>query len=182
MDRIFLLDRSGSMETCLDDTIGGYNSFVHSQQSLGGTMALYYFDHEFTPMYTKTPIEEVKDITKETYVPRGGTALLDAIGQLIKAEETDGAVKTVIILTDGEENSSKKYTKAHIKDLIEAKEKAGWQFVYLGANQNAFAEAQAMGIRPGCTLNFDTNNTPQLFAAVSAAMTQASQSGDPLEF
>ena len=182
MDRIFLLDRSGSMESCLADTIGGYNSFVHSQKGLGGTMALYYFDHEFTPMYTKTPIEEVKDITTETYVPRGATALLDAIGQLIKTEETDGAAKMVVILTDGEENASKKYTKAHIKDLVEAKEKDGWQFVYLGANQDAFAEAQAMGIRPGCTLNFDTNKTPELFAAVSAAMTQASQDGTPLEF
>lgn len=182
MDRIFLLDRSGSMESCLNDTIGGYNSFVHSQKSLGGTMALYYFDHEFTPMYTKTPIEDVKDITTETYVPRGGTALLDAIGKLIKEEEKDGQKKMIIILTDGEENSSHVYTKAHVKDLIEAKEKDGWQIIYLGANQDAFAEAQAMGIRPGCTMNYDVNKTPQLFAAVSAAVTQASQSGTPLEF
>jgi hypothetical protein len=182
MDRVFLLDRSGSMDLCLQDTIGGFNSFVKSQKSLGGTLALYYFDHEFTPMYTKTPINEVEDITTETYVPRGSTALLDAIGQLIKIEQTDGAAKTVVILTDGQENSSRIYTKAHIKDLVTAKEKEGWQFIYLGANQDAFAEAQAMGIAAGRTLNYDVNNTPQLFATVSAAMSQATQSGTPFEF
>lgn len=182
MDRVFLLDRSGSMSSCLADTIGGYNSFVASQKELGGTMALYYFDHEFTTMYAKTPIADVEYITVDTYVPRGSTALLDAIGSLIKAEEKDDQKKMVIILTDGHENSSHIYTKAHIKDLIEAKEKDGWQIIYLGANQDAFAEAQAMGIRPGCTMNYDTCKTPELFAALSAAVTQASQSQTPLEF
>ncbi len=182
MNRVFLLDRSGSMEACLTDTIGGYNAFVHSQKNLGGTMALYYFDHEFTPIYTKTPVDEVNDITTETYVPRGSTALLDAIGQLIKKEETDGEKKTVIILTDGFENASKKYTKAHIKDLIIAKEKEGWQFIYLAANQDAFAEGESMGIAPGRTMNYDVNKTPELFAAVSAAVTQASQGNGDVNF
>jgi hypothetical protein len=75
-----------------------------------------------------------------------------------------------VILTDGQENSSYKFTKAHIKDLIEQKTKDGWTFAYLGANQDAFAEAGSIGIAPGCTTNYDVNRTPAAFRALSAAM------------
>jgi hypothetical protein len=103
---------------------------------------------------------------------------LDAIGKVIK---NGGENRVVIILTDGYENASHTYTKAHIKDLITVKEKEGWQFMYLGANQDAFAEGESMGIAPGRTMNYDVNKTPQLFAAVSAAMSQASQNGTQVE-
>ena len=179
MNRVFLLDRSGSMESCWEDTIGGYNSFVDSQKSLGGTMTLFQFDHEILESYKDVAIADVKPLNKETYTPRGSTALLDAIGKVIK---DGGDNRVVVILTDGLENASKTYTKAHIRDLITAKEKEGWQFIYLGANQDAFAEGELLGINPGRTMNYDVSKTPQLFAAVSAAMTQASQNGTPLEF
>ena len=172
--RIFLLDRSGSMATIRDDTIGGYNSFVQSQVPVGGTMSLYLFDHELTEVYKDVPIAEVKDLTTETYVPRGSTALLDAVGQILKKE--DGSKATMIILTDGEENSSSKFTNAHIKDLTEVRTKEGWDFVYLGANQDAFAVGQRMGINTTC--EFQPERSPQLFATLSAAMTQASQTGE----
>ena len=80
MNRIFLLDRSGSMESCWDDTIGGYNSFLTSQKPLGGTMSLIFFDHEYEKVYENKPIEEVENLTVDIYKPRGSTALLDAIG------------------------------------------------------------------------------------------------------
>lgn len=172
--RIFLLDRSGSMDIIRDDTIGGYNSFVESQKSLGGTMSLYLFDHELTSVYTDTPIADVVPLTRETFVPRGSTSLLDSIGQILKKE--DGTKATMIILTDGEENTSTKFTSAHIKDLTEARTKDGWDFVYLGANQDAFAAGQKLGIHTTC--EFQAERSPQLFAALSAAMTQASQTGE----
>jgi len=168
MDRIFVLDRSGSMETCRDDTIGGFNSFLREQQTLGGTLSLIQFDHEYQVTYASKPIGDVEPLTANTFQPRGSTALLDAIGRTIK--EATAATPSVVILTDGQENASREYTKAHIKDLIEQKTKDGWTFAYLGANQDAFEEASSMGIAPGCTMNYDVRNTPVAFRALSAAM------------
>jgi hypothetical protein len=79
----------------------------------------------------------------------------------------------VVILTDGYENGSRQYTKAHIKDLIEAKTKEGWTFVYLGANQDAFAEAGDLGISQNCTMNYDVRRTPQAFNRLGAALSAA---------
>lgn len=168
-DRVFLLDCSGSMETCRDDTIGGFNAFVKDQVALDGTLSLIQFDHEYLPMYDKKPIGEVEPLTLETFKPRGSTALLDAIGKTIKAIEPDRK-PTVIILTDGLENASNKFTKAHIKDLIDQKTAEGWTFLYLGANHDAFAEAGALGIAPTATMNYDSRKTPELFQALSQAM------------
>jgi Mg-chelatase subunit ChlD len=167
---IFLLDRSGSMETCRDDTIGGFNSFVKDQAVIGGKLTLIQFDHEIQTTYTNVELKDIVPLTTETFKPRGSTALLDAIGEVIKSPKCTHPV--VIILTDGQENSSTKFTKAHIKDLIEQKTKDGWTFMYLGANQDAFAEAGSMGIAPACTMNYDVNKTPELFRALSATVSQ----------
>ena len=169
IDRVFLLDRSGSMASCWDDTIGGFNSFLVDQKATGGTLTLIQFDHEYNMTYERLKIGEVAPLTRETYKPRGSTALLDAIGRLIK--NWKGASNpSVVILTDGQENSSHNFTKAHIKDLIEQKTKDGWTFAYLGANQDAFAEAGSIGIAPGCTMNYDVNRTPDAMRVLSAAM------------
>ena len=173
MDRtlIFLLDRSGSMETCRVDTIGGFNAFVSDQKTLGGKLTLVQFDHEIKNVYEDTPLGDVAPLTTETFQPRGSTALMDAIGRTIKAHESKTGV-VFIIQTDGGENSSHKYTKAHIKDLIEQKTKDGWTFMYLGANQDAFAEAGSMGIAPTATLHYDVTRTPDAFRNLSAAVSQ----------
>jgi hypothetical protein len=170
-DRVFILDRSGSMETCLDDTIGGFNAFLRDQKALGGTLTLVLFDHEYSLSYDKKAIEDVEPMTRETYVPRGSTALLDAIGKTIKVITGD-RTPIVAILTDGLENASHTFTKVHIKDLIEQKTKEGWAFLYLGANQDAFSEAGALGISPGGTMNYDPRRTPEAFTALSAAVSQ----------
>jgi Mg-chelatase subunit ChlD len=167
---IFLLDRSGSMELCRDDTIGGFNSFVKDQAVIGGKLTLIQFDHEIQTTYTNVELKDIVPLTIETFQPRGSTALLDAIGETIKSPKCTHPV--VIILTDGQENSSTKFTKAHIKDLIEQKTKDGWTFMYLGANQDAFAEAGAMGIGPACTMNYDANKTPEAFRALSQTVSQ----------
>lgn len=181
MDRVVILDRSGSMETCRDDTIGGFNAFLREQQAEGGTLTLILFDHEYQVLYDRKPIRDVAPLTTETFVPRGSTALLDAIGKAIKTTQSN--VPTVVILTDGQENSSHEYTKAHIKDLIDQKTRDGWTFVYLGANQDAFAEAGQLGIAPTATVNYDVRRTPDAFRALSAAMSsQASNTTQPFNF
>ena len=176
---IFLLDRSGSMESCRTDTIGGFNACLNDQKALGGKISLNLFDHEYTPVYSNINLSEAPLPTTETFQPRGMTALLDAIGLTIK-NWSGSSNPTVIILTDGFENSSKTYTKAHIKDLIELKTKDGWTFVYLGANQDAFTEAGNIGIAPQCTMNYDVNRTPEAFGRLS--QTLSSQAGPAASF
>ena len=168
MDRVFLLDRSGSMETCRQDTIDGFNSFIESQKQFGGTMTLCLFDDKFETVYDKTPIDEVPVLTEDTFVPRGGTALLDAMGQILKMDLSDDAM--VIVLTDGEENSSRTYTSAHVKDLVDLKP---WKFVYLGANQDAVLAATKLGIKT--SLEYDPARTPEVFRGLSQAVSNYTQ-------
>jgi uncharacterized protein YegL len=168
MDRVFLLDRSGSMASCCIDTIDGFNTFIESQKQFGGTMTLCLFDDQFETVYEKMPIADVPQLTTDTFVPRGGTALHDAMGQVLKMELSDDAM--VIILTDGDENSSRTYTSVHVKDLVNLKP---WKFVYLGANQDAVLAARNMGINT--SLDYDVNRTPELFRALSETVSNYTQ-------
>lgn len=160
--RIFLLDASGSMESVLDDTIGGFNSFVRSQVSLGGTLTLYTFSNTCTCVYKDTPIEDVIPLTKETYVPGGSTALYDAMGRVLTENEPlEGAL--LVILTDGQENSSRTYTKTHVKDLIRLSH--GLEVTYVGVD---LEEATELGIEN--TLEYTPERTPELFRLVSESV------------
>ena len=110
---LFLLDRSGSMETTRDDTIGGFNAFVSDQRALNpdALMTLWQFDHEVLVSYTNKPLSEVPTLTRETFQPRGSTHLLDTIGEAMKSNPL-AEPPIVVIFTDGEENGSTKYTRA----------------------------------------------------------------------
>ena len=131
-------------------------------------MTLCLFDDRFETVYEKVPIEEVPVLTEDTFVPRGGTSLLDAMGQVLKMQLSDDAM--VIILTDGEENSSRTYTSAHVNDLVNLKP---WKFVYLGANQDAVLAASELGIKT--SLEYDVNRTPELFRALSETVSNYTQ-------
>lgn len=158
--RIFLLDKSGSMESVLDDTIGGFNSFVREQVPLGGTLTLYTFSSRCTCEYRDLPIEDVPFLTRETYVPHGNTALYDSMGQILKDyADKDG---TFVILTDGQENSSRKYTKFHVKDLIEMSK---LDVMYVGVDLESAVE---MGISN--TVAYDPCRTPEMFRLVSESV------------
>ena len=173
MRYLFNLDCSGSMSTCWDDAIGGFNSFVADQaaQQPDSTLTLKQFDHEIRTTFENVPFKDVRPLTRETFVPRGSTALLDAIGETVKGS-IPGEPATLIILTDGQENASRTYTKAHIKDLLEQKQKEGWAIIYLGANQDAFAEAGSLGISANRTMNYDVRDTPTAFARLSQSLSR----------
>ena len=172
MSITFLLDRSGSMESCWDDVIGGFNAFVKGQDP-ESRLTLIQFDHEYKVVYENLKMTEVTPLTRESYKPRGSTALLDALGRVLKTSTEPGIVA---IFTDGLENASKTYTKAHLKDLVEQKTKDGWTFVYMGANQDAFAEAGAMGISPALTMNYETSNTAEAMLRLSQTVSSAGSS------
>ena len=162
-----LIDRSGSMASCVDDTIGGFNTFLQSQ-SPDTMISLTLFDNQITPVYKKKALE-ADLLTSETFVPRGSTSLLDAIGHVIKSVPV-GEIPTIVILTDGFENTSTKYTKLHINDLITEKKNLGWSFVFLAANQDAIQSANQLGIPEGSALTYDTCNVTSAFRSASNAI------------
>ena len=143
---VMVLDRSGSMRGLEDDTIGGYNSMLEKQKKEEGDVLVstILFDDR-----------EVKDITDREYYVRGCTALLDAIGGTIRhienihkyAREEDVPEKTIfIIITDGYENASRSYTLDQVKEMVSGQQARGWEFLFLGANIDAIAEAARFGI------------------------------------
>jgi uncharacterized protein YegL len=174
MDIFFVLDRSGSMYGFVDDTLGGFNAFVDRQRddNPDGTMTLIMFNHGLTTAYSGRSMKDVGPLTPREYSPHGQTALLDAIGVAIKTAErraVEGRSIMVVILTDGQENSSRVYTKAHVNDLIAAKSD-NWTFVFLGANQDAIGEARTIGIPECSAMTFDQENTTQAFDGLSNAV------------
>ncbi len=164
-----IIDRSGSMVCIAQPTVDGFNEFLKGQKAVPGrcTMTITQFDHEIVSTLM-TDIAEVPPLVLgETYKPRGNTALLDAIGTAITKlgalfaaqEESRRPSKIIIVIqTDGQENASREYTRTQIFDMItHQREKYAWEFLFLGANQDAIQEAGAMGIPLGGALTYATN-------------------------
>ena len=164
-----VLDRSGSMESIREDTIGGFNAFVEEQRRSPGvaTLSLVQFDTEnaFEVVHSFVPLADVPRLSKRTFVPRGGTPLFDAIGRTINDTEAQIAklaefarpdAVIIAIITDGGENSSREFGREDIVKMLEAKEKEpGWKIVFLSADMSAVEEAVSNGIRPSRSRAFD---------------------------
>ena len=174
-----LLDRSGSMASIKNDTIGGVNSFIQEQKKLPGemTLTLCQFDTEYDTINDAVNIQSVKPLTDENFVPRGPTALLDSAAKLIietgkkiadMPEEKRPERVMVVIITDGEENASREQSLKSLADMVKhQEEKYGWQFLYIGANQDSFTEAGKMGMR-GVNYAANTRGTAAMYAAVTS--------------
>ncbi len=155
---VFILDRSGSMQGMEKDTIGGFNSMMEKQRREEGEafVSTILFDNFSEVIHDRLPLKDVPPMTEREYCVGGCTALLDAIGGAIThignihkyARKEDVPAQTIfIITTDGYENASHKYDYDRVKRMIEEKkEKHGWEFVFMGANIDAVAEAERFGI------------------------------------
>ena len=185
-----LLDRSGSMSSVKDETIGGYNGFIKGQKDAGdnATLSLVQFDSGgIDALQEFTPIKAVPDLTGDTYQPRGMTPLLDALGETIESTgrslaaipESNRPDKVVfVVITDGQENASHVYSKARIKEMIDHQSGAyNWQFVYLGANQDAFAEAGGLGVTMDNAANFVPDAMGVAFAASASNVASYRRTG-----
>lgn len=191
-----VLDRSGSMELVKNDTMGGFNTFLTHQQHIPGRaeLTMTQFNTEIETVYEPQPIAECPKLTNENFVPAGGTALLDAIGititkigahLAIKPESERPSRVVFVIVTDGEENSSREYTRSKVFNMIKHQtEKYGWDFVFLGANQDAIREAASMGISAAKAMNFAANakGTRSAFASTSAYVGRARLATDDAAF
>ena len=163
---IFVIDKSGSMSHLTNDTIGGFNGFITSQKVLEGkaTLTTVLFDTTWKLLHDGVDIQEVKEMTSTDYVAGGGTAMLDAIGDIINRVQDRhdelGAEKPektlLIITTDGEENSSRKFTKSQIEKMIRHQTNGhGWEVMFLGANMDAVKEAESIGIATNRSVTYD---------------------------
>ena len=164
---ISLVDRSGSMQSILDDAIGGFNTFLRSQQDQPGEakLSLILFDHEYQIVHQAVDIQQVEPLNQDTYVPRGSTALLDAVGKTIDAvgerlaatpESEKPSQVIVSILTDGYENASQTYSKPKVAEMIKHQtEKYNWAFEFQAANMDAFAAAKELSIAPDRVVQFE---------------------------
>jgi hypothetical protein len=166
---VFILDRSGSMGGLESDTIGGYNSMLEKQKKQGRqvNVTTVLFDDRVEFIHDRFPIDIIEPLTEEDYYVRGCTALMDAVGIAIektsaiqrRLPNTHKAGKIIfVIITDGLENSSKEYTHKRVKTLIEEKKAAGWEFLYLGANIDAGAEAEKIGIGRNRSVTYENDH------------------------
>ena len=183
----FLLDRTGSMASMTADVIGGFNRFLAEQRADGddARMTLVQFDSQapFEVIADAAPITRIADLSAATFVPRGATPLLDATGNLIthasaRAEHRKALGKKpesvlFVTFTDGEENASRRYTRADVLKLVAAKEAQGWTFAFLGAGFDAYDEAGVIGYSPGSVQAWapDAQGAQVAFASVSRAAT-----------
>jgi hypothetical protein len=161
-----VMDRSGSMEQVRDVTIAGINEFMVKQKAEPGECSVYYtqFDNEYEVVHRYVPIAFMPLITRETYVPRGNTALYDAIGRTVVQVGADLAALSenerpehvvVVIQTDGYENASREYRLERIKALMKNQTDVyGWGFVFLGASVAAMEEGKRMGMHVNSMMSY----------------------------
>jgi len=179
---VFILDKSGSMSGLESDAIGGFNANIEAHKKEKGEVRVttVLFSSEYELLHDRIDIQAIKPMTEAQYQVGGMTALLDAVGETIhkirnvqnQSPEEFKAEKVIfIIITDGEENSSREYKQADIKKLItHQQEKHGWSFLFLGANIDAFAEAQSLGIHADHALNFASSSAGVAHAYESASL------------
>ena len=186
----FVLDSSGSMSKIADDTRGGFNTFLMDQREEDGTatVSLYDFNSSVTCLYEGIPIEDAEKLDDDNYTPEGQTALHDALAMAITetqddietrppAEAPDNVI--VLTLTDGKENASET-PQERVRELVETyRSEHDWEFLFIGANQDAALTAQEMGMDDDRALTMDYSNegTQAAYESASENIRQARQTG-----
>jgi uncharacterized protein YegL len=167
---VFILDRSGSMGGLESDTIGGFNLMLAKQKAAPGECRIttVLFDNNYELLHDRLDLQAASPLTEKEYFVGGSTALLDAIGRTIhkignvqrkSADEYRAEKVLFVIITDGEENSSREYSSDEVKAQIERqKSKYGWEFLFLGANIDAVETAAGLGINRNHAQNYHADS------------------------
>jgi uncharacterized protein YegL len=192
---VVVLDTSGSMWKCKEQTQKGVNNYIQEQKNVPGRcdFTLIEFSNGTNLVYDNVPIADVS--TEYVLTPHGGTAMLDAIGyginragkELSDLQEQDRpATVLFVILTDGEENSSKEFTYEQVKNMIETQKNVyNWQFTFLGANQDAILAGSRLGVGLEQSADYSQGNEVRAFQAVSRGTSRvrgASAQGVSLQY
>lgn len=170
---IVILDKSGSMEAVRQATINGFNEYLAGlrKDSPDANLSLTLFNHSVDRREAR-PVKNIKPINMNTYQPDGSTSLYDAVCSTLKDSKTSKDKNLVVIITDGQENTSTTYTEKDLAKLVsELEGKGNWTFVYLGANQDAWANASQWGFKQDNVSSFNATGAGigATFQAMSAA-------------
>lgn len=188
---VFILDKSGSMSGLENDTIGGFNSMLEQQKKVGGQCIIttVLFDNRYELLHDRMDLRAIRPITLREYSVGGSTALLDAMGKTIHkiataqkntAEDYRAEKVMFVIITDGEENASRYYSSAQVKDMIRRqKERYGWEFIFLGANIDAVETAGRFGINADRAVDYvaDSKGTQLNYRMMSESVAAFRQCG-----
>lgn len=184
---VFIIDRSGSMSGLESDTVGGFNSMIEKQKKDDGEcfVSTVLFDDVCEVLHDRVKLQNVPKMTDRDYTIRGCTALIDAIGGAIHhignihkyARKEDVPEHTMfVIITDGQENASRRYSAEKVKNMIDRqKKKYGWEFLFIGANIDAVETASHFGIDKERAVNYnaDSRGTGILYSTVAKAVSEA---------
>lgn len=185
----FVLDSSGSMSEIQDDTKGGFNNFLVEQQDEDGTatVSLHNFSTMVECVYEGKPVEEAPELDDSNYRPSGSTALHDAVVTAIDAvdrrisgldasEKPDNVI--VVVLTDGKENASETSHET-VREAVESHQEKGWEFLFIGANQDAALEAGKMGVDSDNSLDmqYSGEGTQSAYDSTSERISEVRQTG-----
>jgi uncharacterized protein YegL len=190
---VVILDASGSMERLKQDVIGGFNQLVGAQKEGSGDCVISVvqfssFGQQKTIVQRK-PIKHAAHLTNATYRVSGWTALRDAMGSVIdkvgnrlaetlESERPDNVI--IAVITDGEENHSREYSAARIREMVtRQQDEYNWTFIFVGTNQDAVLEGMKLGITEGTTATFYNSpvGTQRAFDGVSGMTTELRASG-----
>lgn len=173
---VVIADRSGSMKPLVSDTIGAFNAFVEEQKALPGSarLTLVTFDnfYEVAKGYESVDIKDAPELTEDVYYARGMTALYDAMGTtLTSLLKQNPARAIVMVITDGEENSSREYNHRQVKELVEQAEAKGWEVIFTAANIDVASYGNSLGIAASATRSFvaDSHGIAQAYTNFSTA-------------
>lgn len=183
---LMILDASGSMSGLVADTVGGINTFIKEQKKLdkpADISILMFNSRSIDYLWRDFPLLDVQTLDEKSYVPSGNTPLYEAIGRGVTdldidmAKEPEGTDVVVVIITDGQENSSQgEFKDRHVvKAMLEKRQKDnGWSVVYLGANLDAKAEASLLGINLNNAAQYNANQagTEAVYSNMSEGLLQ----------
>lgn len=163
---IFVVDRSSSMSSIASEMIIGYNEFIKKQRETTGDcyVSFYQFDNAYDVVFERVALADVKDLDNKTYVPRGSTALFDAMGRTINnygkylsdlPEDQRPERILFVTITDGENNASKEFTLTQVAEMVKHQTDVyKWDFVFLGSNIDAWDAGSSLGVKSSSTLQF----------------------------
>ena len=181
MELVFVLDRSGSMHGLEADTVGGYNSMICGQRRGGRALVTtVLFNGDSRIVHDRVPIHGVCEMSRDSYTVFGCTAMLDAVGSTIerisceqRLSDTVPSSTIFVVITDGEENASIRYSWERVSELVTNKRSEGWRFLFYGANVDAGEVARRMGMDPGESMGYrcDSTGIREVYRSVSEKVT-----------
>jgi len=172
---IIVLDRSGSMADCWDDTLGGLNTYLDTieetseKENIDTYVTINAFDDQFMTLVPRTNVSAIPRVTGTMVQPRGWTALYDAIGKTLVEMHPGLNTKVLfVVITDGGENSSQEFNQQRIVSMIREREMhPNWTIVTLGANIDAWTAGSSYGsVNVRNTMSYNKADTRTMFAGL----------------